>query len=462
MIFGEFGIATDGYSWILVMGLAVLWGGSLILCTYVKGRGWVAVPTSLFGLAWLGFGLNILLRFLILSWDSVLFGNGTFRLADLPIAVINKSLILLWLYWIIFSGAFFLVSREKLPNPIAHLGTLTPDFAFRVAPFTTVATCACIYLSNRGGVPTALVTPLALIGAMWVIPAALIWWQFFFQNRPSSGFFRAGIYLTIVLAPGLLQVWLSPYRENLLTVFLVPFSASLFANRRPRLSIVILVCVVILTISTIFIKSYRQILWMGDARGDLAFQVSDWKENPLAAPLAEPLRRFHALDSFLLTLDLVPATFPHSGEEIFISSFMRGVIPRLFYSSKEADDRAIKFGKGIWSFGDSSDRSDAAISPSMPGDLYSTGGVLYVFIGAGLWGILVGMMESWTSPLPPYSKSAMIVLFGFQVAAAIERDFAHTIATTVQFLVVLFVLVCFYRLFGIPKYRYIDSPSNWL
>ena len=440
-IFGEFGIATDVYSWLIVLMLVVLWVASLLICTSIRAKGWVAVPTSLFGLAWLGFGLNMLLRFLILSWDSVLFGNGTFRLADLPIDIINKSVILLCLFWLVFSVVFFLVTRMTIPSPISVLGAVTPKLAFRVAPFTTAATCACIYLSYRDGVPSEFVTPLALVGAMWVIPAALIWWHYFRKDRLSGGLFRGGRYLLIVLAPGLLQVWLNPYRESLMTIFLVPFSAALFANRRPRLSIVIATCVVILTISTIFINSYRQVLWMGDTRSDLVFQMSDWKEKPLGAPLAEPLRRFHALDSFLLTLNLVPATFSYSGEELFINSFIRGIVPRLFYAGKEAGDKAVRFGQGIWSFEDKNVRGDAAISPSMPGDLYGAGGIEYIFFGAIIWGMLLGVMESWKRQLPPYSQSAIVVLFGLLSAASIERDFGHTISTAIQILVVIIVIL---------------------
>jgi len=439
-IFGEYGIATDLFSWLTLAGLIVFWVASLLVCTSVRTKGWVAVPTSLFGLAWLGFGLDMVLRFFIIRYDSVAFGNGSLRLAELSSAKINEALLLLNGFWILFSVAFFVVSRRNLSSPFNDLKVVTPELVSRMVPISVPMMLACIYLSQRGVVPSALVTPLALFGSMWVIPASVLWWRYF-SGAPSKRktSYRDRFDLFLVLTPGMFYLWLSPYREIALTILLVPFSALLFSGRRLRLSVVVFFCLVVLIVSTVMVHSYRQVVWMREAVSDLVFQVEDWKEYPIRGPLAEPLRRFHALDSLLLTVDLVPATFPYREDDLIVGSVIRGVVPRLLYTRKIADDRAVKFGETIWSFGDVSSRSAAAISPSMPGDLFGSGGLRLVFLGAILWGVLLGAMESWKNSLPLFSKASIVSLFGFFSAAAIERDFGHTISTAIQILIVLSV-----------------------
>jgi len=173
-------------------------------------------------------------------------------------------------------------------------------------------------------------------------------------------------------------------------------------------------------------------------REELLLQVTDSEENFYRwSPWAEPLRRFHALDSFLVTLDLVPGAIPFSGENLFIDPVVRGIVPRFVYSGKVAVNKAVLFGEGIWSYDDEKSRSGASISPSMPGDLYGSGGIPYVLLGALVWGALLGVVECWKDQLSFGPQAVVTVIFGFLSAAAIERDFGHTVSTAIQFLIVL-------------------------
>jgi len=148
------------------------------------------------------------------------------------------------------------------------------------------------------------------------------------------------------------------------------------------------------------------------------------------------LRRFHGLDSLLLTVDLVPVVFPFRNEPVVADAFMRGLVPRMFMPGKELSTRGPEFAQTIWAF-DSGIESGAAIAPSMPGDLYHAGGTATVVLGALVWGLLLGLLDRWKDALAPGGRVAVLVLLATQVLASVERDFVHCTATLLQTLVVL-------------------------
>ncbi len=154
------------------------------------------------------------------------------------------------------------------------------------------------------------------------------------------------------------------------------------------------------------------------------------------------MHRFHAFDSMLLTVALVPRLEPYSGRNVLVSPFVRGVVPRFIYSGKGGADAGMNFGPRIWAFDDPAARenSGASIAPSMPGDLYDAGGVLYIALGALIWGTLLGLVDGWKGHLPPFCGAAITVLVATQCAMSVERDFDNSIATFIQTLLV-FVLV---------------------
>jgi hypothetical protein len=185
--------------------------------------------------------------------------------------------------------------------------------------------------------------------------------------------------------------------------------------------------------------TYRNMLWGGLSYDEAATGgrgvTSEIEEMPDPEWLVT-IRRFHGFDSFLLTVDLVPAAFPFTDDGVLLGGFVRGVLPRALAPDKAGSGRGQEFARTIWAY-DSGIESDAAIAPSMPGDLYRAGGVAVVLAGAAIWGLLLGLLDRWKDALAPGARAAMLALFATQVLPSVERDFAHCVATLVQTLLVL-------------------------
>ena len=72
-----------GSSW---PGMTACWMLSVRLVPGWKRDGWRALLKSVYGFVWLDFGLDIVLRFSMLAYNAVEWGNGTLRLVAQPIA----------------------------------------------------------------------------------------------------------------------------------------------------------------------------------------------------------------------------------------------------------------------------------------------------------------------------------------------------------------------------------------
>ena len=92
------GLACSETTWGLVVLLILAWLGAPAIAL-IRRQGWRAMPTSLLGFVWLGFGVDFVVRFGLLAVDSVEFGNDTFRLADLAATTVDRALALTLLYW---------------------------------------------------------------------------------------------------------------------------------------------------------------------------------------------------------------------------------------------------------------------------------------------------------------------------------------------------------------------------
>jgi hypothetical protein len=162
--------------------------------------------------------------------------------------------------------------------------------------------------------------------------------------------------------------------------------------------------------------------------------VTDW----LTGTWAEPLRRFHGFDSMLLTVSLVPSVLPYSGRDVLMDPFIRGFVPRVLYSGKSVADEGVRFGSRIWAYDNPESRelSGASIAPSMPGDLFESGGIWVVAAGSLIWGTLLGFIDGWKRHLPAFCAATITVLLATQCAMSVERDFDHTVATFLQTLLV--------------------------
>jgi len=438
---GFAGLRTDLNTWLLLAGVTACWLLSLRLVPGWKREGWTAILKSVFGLVWLDFGLDIVLRFCMLAYNAVEWGNGTLRLMAQPVTIVNRSLAYCGLFWMLVALSYALAVRRRTAGPLTLARTFTPDFAYAAAiPFALVSSVIFYLTEGRSSVPLVLLTPLSLLANFYMVPAVLVWWDHFRRPGPK---WRIGTVHVMVLLPALVRGICSPYRENLAPIFLIPLFAAIFAGRRPSLFKVAAAGLVCLLVLSSVVSSYRMVKWGNVRPQEVAREfnqggLNDW----LANASAEPTHRFHAFDSFLLTVALVPSLEPYSGRNVLLSPLIRGVVPRFVYSGKSGAYAGMNFGSRIWAFDDRATRenSGASIAPSMPGDLFDAGGVLYIALGALIWGTLLGLVDGWKGHLPSFCAAAITIVVATQCAMSVERDFDNSVATFIQTLLV-FILV---------------------
>ncbi len=434
------GLQTNLLTWLIVAGMTACWMISIRLVPGWARQGWPSLVKSVYGFVWLGFGLDIVLRFLMLSYNAVQWGNNTPRLIALTVDTVNRTLAYCGLFWMLVALAYGFAVRRKGAGPLGMARMFTLDFAYRAAiPVGLLASVAFYLTEGRRRLPLALITPLALLAGLYMVPAVIVWWDHFRQPGPK---WRIGAIHLIVLLPALVRGYCSPYRENLAPILLIPLIAALFAGRRPALRKVVPVGLVCLFVLSSVVSTYRRIKWDNVRPEEVAREFRrasfvDWASGTWD----EPMHRFHGFDSMLLTVALVPTLEPHSGRNVLVAPFLRGFVPRFIYSDKGAADAGTNFGRRIWGYSDpiARDHGNAAIAPTMAGNLFDAGGVLYIMLGALIWGSLLGMVDGWKAHLPEFSGAVITVLVATQCAMSVERDFDNSVATFIQTLVV-FVL----------------------
>jgi hypothetical protein len=434
------GLHTNPLTWLIMAGMTACWVISVRLVPGWARQGWPSLLKSVYGIVWLGFGLNIVLRFLMLSYNAVEWGNSTPRLVALSTDIVNRTLAYCGLFWMLVALAYAFTVRRKGAGPLGMARIFTLGFAYTAAiPVALLASVVFYLTEGQDRLPLALITPLSLLASLYMVPAAIVWWDHFRQPGPK---WRIGSIHLIVLLPALVRGYSSPYRENLAPILLIPLIAALFAGQRPPLRKTVPVGLVCLLILSSLVSSYRRIKWENVRPEEVAREFRrasfvDW----VSGTWDEPMHRFHGFDSMLLTVSLVPALEPHSGRNVLVSPFLRGFVPRFIYRGKSAADAGMNFGTRIWAYDDPLTRatSGASIAPSMPGDLYDAGGVLYIALGALIFGSLLGLVDGWKAHLPEFCGAAIMVLVATQCAMSVERDFDNSVATFIQTLLV-FVL----------------------
>ena len=434
------GLQTNLLTWLIMAGVTACWMMSVRFVPDWKHDGWRALLKSLYGFVWLDFGLDIVLRFLMLSYNAVEWANGGSRLLAQTVDTVNTTLLYCGIFWVFVALAYRFAVRRKTAGPLGMGRMFTLDFSYAVAiPVSLLASVAFYLIGGSGRLPLVLITPLALLAQLYIVLATIIWWDHFRQPGPK---WRIGSIHCIVLLPALVNGYCSPYRENLAPIFLIPLIAAIFAGRRPALRVAIPVGLACLLVLSSVVSSYRLIKWENVRPAEVARELSEggiggW----LTGASNEPTHRFHGFDSMLMTVNLVPALQPHSERNLLVSPFLRGFVPRFIYGDKSGADAGVNFGTQIWAYDDPTTRegSGASIAPSMPGDLFDAGGVLYIALGALLFGSVLGFVDGWKSHLPPFSGAAITALVATQCAMAVERDFDNSIATFIQTLLV-FVL----------------------
>jgi hypothetical protein len=433
------GIEVNIFGWCLYIILFGLWGSSILYVINKNKLGILSLFTSFFGLFLVGFGISIIFRFLQITFDSFTFGNQTDRLFTISSEDINYALTILILYLTcVFFGSIIVNSFKFELKPIEFMGEYKKH---SIVALSVLSTFSILLSSSLFPLPLPLLTPIGLLGSCWVIPASFSWWVRWKYDIKS-------LTRWLFLLPGFLNAALSPYRENLAVPFLVILISGLFAGKRFKIFHISSYMVGILIASTLIISSYRLYLWDKFSFEDIFSVLQSVDEDNFfhhSSLLITSLNRFHALDSTLLTVALVPKSIPFDGRDIIFDPFIRGFIPRIFFNDKSDNDRGVIFGMTIWT-DVYSEASGARISPSMPGDLYSSNGIFPVIYGGLCWGILLATMNRFSKfHFSSKARAGFTMLFATQTFASIERDYVHMIASTIQMLLVICLLSYFFR-----------------
>ncbi len=168
---------------------------------------------SLYGFVWLDFGLDILLRFLMLSYNAVEWGNGSPRLIAQTVDTVNTTLAYCGLFWLMVALATASRCAARARGRSASCGCSHFDLVYAVALAGGVALLRAV-LSDRRHVqhPPG-------IGH----PARARWRIFTWCRRRSCGGTISGgrtmrgagrEHPVLILLPALVHGWRSPYREN--------------------------------------------------------------------------------------------------------------------------------------------------------------------------------------------------------------------------------------------------------
>lgn len=435
MVAESLGLQTSLLTWYLAAGLLAVWVLSLFVLVGLRPR-WHDLVMNVRGLAWLGFGLGIISRYFLLATDAESFSSPSLHLLDRPSHAVDLALVTAAVYWggvVVASLAGALVPMPRRAGDDDHLAILAPATAIAGLLVTTI----CVVLSQRPGTPGELVTPLGVAGSMWVVPAAAVWIRWFRRDRVPLPM------LALTLVPGAVRLVLNPYREQIVELALVLLCAAIFSGRRVRLSLVAGAMVVLLLVSTVAVSAYRKVLWGGEDVDEVMSTVSatEWAKTS-DGPWLQIVRRFHVLESLLLTVDLVPDVFPYSDRNILLEGATRGIVPRLLLPGKVQSDEGLRFQTTIWAYYNDPTAEDAtaSIAPSMPGSLFEAGGLLVVAAGGLLWGLLLALVDRAKSHMVASLALGLHLLCALHALAGIERDFAFAFATMTQTLLVFSML----------------------
>jgi hypothetical protein len=443
MVVEQIGLQTSAMTWYLATALLVVWALSLPL--FVGWRpGWRDVLLSLRGLAWCGFGFGIVLRFFLLAADAETFTSPSIHLPERSAYAVDLALVGALTYWVAFGAV---AALAQLPLVRRRLHFELPRQVDRFPPAVLLPAAgiaaACTIAALSGALPAALVTPLGVLGSMWVIPATTACLQKF-RGQPIAWWVVVATFV-----PAALAFVLNPYREQILLVMLVVLTAAVVAGRRVPLSIVMPAAVALALVSTIGVTSYRRVLWDNYSVDEEVMRVSasDWSDDD--GPWLAILRRFHVLDSLLLTVDLVPDVYPYTDQPVVLDGITRALVPRLLMPDKDQSDQGQRFQALFWSYYDNPTREEAtaSIAPSMPGSLYEAGGLIAIASGALVWGLLLTLIDLAKHRLHSAMAVSLHLVCATPALAGVERDYVLASSALLQTLVIFIAICVVVRLF---------------
>ncbi len=143
---GFAGLHTNFVSWIIAAGVIGCWLISVKLVPGWEREGWPALMKSLFGFVWMGFGLDIVLRFLMLSYNCVAWGDDSLRLVVLPTETVNTTLVYAGIFWVLVSGTYAIASRRTTAGPLRLVRGSDLDLAYAAAIPMSVVCSMLFYL----------------------------------------------------------------------------------------------------------------------------------------------------------------------------------------------------------------------------------------------------------------------------------------------------------------------------
>lgn len=451
-------------TWLCFFGILLLWAFSGMLAGDQRTRSilnWRSIFVSLFGFAWIYFGVIYIFRFFALLYDPLLFNATQFPMWEIPNHILSKTFVYLGVYWCIFCLGMIATKKifaRRLPKFLKRLTPLEAPGNFSTYDLlTSICTISNLLVNSSWYlVPNALLTPVGIIGSLWVIPPSIVWYLHFRGFRISLK--RRILYLI----PGIILFVLSPFREHLLKVVLCLLIPFLLTKPRVRMVRVFGLISLFLFISSMSIYIYRPFYWGGQSFKE-ASRYADWKqwqEKPYLAPWVRIINRFPGFDASALTVLLVPSFFPYENRNIVTELITTAFIPRMINWEKANMERGRDFSTSIWAYtekGQILNRESAPIAPSMFGDLWASGGWKIVILGAFIWGGLVGFLECWRRVLSPGAAVALTVFLATQVGGGMERDFVHAASTIIQGVIVLLIFLSIVRrriVWSSPRQRF--------
>ena len=439
-------------TWLLFFSVLLFWVASAMLAENRHARAtlkWKIIPLSLFGFAWIDFGVIYIFRFLALLYDPVLFRATQFPMWEMPNHILSKTFLCIGVYWSIFCLGMVITTKAVPRRLPGLLHRLTLIEAQGNLPFLDLLMVICIFstlLANSSWclVPYRLLTPIGIAGSLWVIPPTIAWYFHFRGLRISLK--RRLLYLV----PGILIFLLNPYREHLLNGVLCVLIPFLLTKLRVKLARIIGLGMVFLLTASVVTYVHRSILWEGESFQKASQYVSweKWEEKPHEAPWISLVNRSSGFDASALTVLLVPGFFPYENKNIVTELVVTAFMPRAIDWEKSIVSRGRDFSTSIWAYtegGQILPRESALIAPSMFGDLWSLGGLETVILGALIWGILIGFLECWRRTLTPGAAAVLIVFLATRIGGGMERDFVHAAATIIQSVIVFLIFIALLR-----------------
>lgn len=446
-----------GWVTIILGLLIILWAASLWLAKDPRSQprlSWKSVLLSYFGVVWISFGLEFILRFLLLAYDPDYFQATNFPLTMLPPEVLSETFSYLALFWIFFCLGFLCLAVWMTREPPRILADMEQLVSLRMTPLLDVVAIVTTFLTiipYVGVVPKALLVPFGRAASLCAVPALIAWILYFHGEKIGTRRF-------IYLLPLALTYLLYPFRAALVTLVICILIPALQFRKNVSLYKVLVGFFIFLLVSTYVNNIYRAYLW-GEPDRDSVNQTfpedwETWKRDPGKSPWVLAADRFHGFDSLALTVYAVPEIFPYSDRNLLYEFIITSFVPRLIMVAKpiEFQNRGREFSTTIWSVGLSGvvKRKSAPIAPSMPGDLYSIHGVPMVILGALIFGLLIGLLENWLRGSGATVKCIMLPIFWTTIAGIVEEDLVLGVGTVIQHVIVFFIALAILKHFMVP------------